>query len=575
MKIARTKSLSRVILALFSTFILSLVISLIVFSIGVAGQVNEQIARNTSSMLHMIRINLTDILERVENYIVDMSLLDPNFQNLGSREDMTRTYTMAQKIDNYAKPIFDSNSYLSCIFVYSSATGIYHDVYGTLAGENGSERLALKTGIRKEIFELLQGDSINLQEWFVFQVKERNFLCRMTRWQSVYMICCIDLEQMADSIVDQYNLPGKIVFSKEKKSLIPVPDKRLEDYQWTGVSGNYKIINGIQPLLIVEESVGSISVACVTSYMDFRQHLSTMQILLMILLAVLLLTLIAGYYYLRKHLVCPMNEMVKVMEHIGAGDMEARAREDYRGSELRMLSTSFNSMILSIKKLQIEVYEKQLENEKVQLTALKIQIRPHFYLNCLKSIYALAAIGRNREVQDKVLYLSNHLRYVFSEMEDSVSLQQELSLCRNYVGLINVDVGERISYREDINPELQNFQIPPVSLLTLVENSFKHGRMSYNNQKLEVFISAHILANDEGKLINIVVKDNGIGFPEHRLTQMDHLSENHVGLNNFQRRMHLFYKNNCSIAFSNNGGAQVDIFILDSGEKVYEAADCR
>ncbi len=575
MQIARTKSLSRVILTLFSTFIISLVISLIVFSIGIAGQVNEQIAQNTSSMLHMIRINLTDILERAENYIVDLSLVDSDFQNLGSQGDMTRTYTMAEKIDNYAKPLLSSNSYLSCIFVYSSATGIYHDVYGTLAGENGPERLVLKTGIRKGILELLQGDAINLQEWFVFQVEKRNFLCRMTRWQSIYMICCIDLEQMADSIVNQYNLPGKIVFSKGGKTLIPVPDRRLEDYQWTGVSGNYKVINGTQPLLIVEESVGSISVACITSYEDFRQHLSTMQILLMILLAALLLTLIAGYQYLKRHLVCPMNEMVKVMERIGAGDMEARAREDYRGSELRTLSASFNSMIFSIKKLQIEVYEKQLENEKVQLTALKIQIRPHFYLNCLKSIYALAAIGKNQEVQDKVLYLSNHLRYVFTEMEDSVSLQQELSLCRNYVGLLNVDIDERITYREDINPELLNFQIPPVSLLTLVENSFKHGRRSYNNPKLEVFISAHILANEEGRLINIVVKDNGIGFPENRLAQMHHLSEGHVGLNNFQKRMHFFYKRNCSIAFSNNGGAQVDIFILDSEEKVYEATYCR
>lgn len=567
--------MSRIFFALFNTFIISLLISLIVFSIGVKEQANKEIAENMASMLHMIRINLTGILEKAENYITDLSLLDSNFQNLGSRDDMTRTYTMAQKIDTYAKPIFDSNSYLSSILVYSSTTEIYHDVYGTLAGENGSERIALKDEIRKEILELIKSDSMNLHEWFVFEVKDRNFLCRMTRWQSVYLVCCIDLEQMADSIVKQYDLPGKIVFSKGGKALIPVADKRLEKYQWTGVSGNYKVLRGTQPLLIVEESVGSISVACVNSYMDFRRGLSTMQILLMVLLAVLLMTLIVGYIYLRRNLVSPMNEMVKVMEYIGAGDMEARVREDYKGSEFRMLSTSFNSMIFSIKRLQIEVYEKQLENERVQYAALKLQIRPHFYLNCLKSIYALAAIGKNQEVQDKVLYLSNHLRYVFTEMEDSVPLRQELDLCKNYVGLINVDIGERIRYREDINPELNSFRIPPISLLTLVENSFKHGRLSEGTHKLEVFISAHILANEEGKLINIVVKDNGIGFSQDRLTQIKYSDGGHVGINNFQKRMNLFYKDNCSIAFINNNGAQVDIFILDLEEELHEATDRR
>ncbi len=575
MRITRTKSMSKAILTFFGTFMIALVVSIIIFTIQIAGQVNEQVTQNTASMLHMIRVNLIDILEKAEDYITDLSLIDPNFQNLGSKEDMSRTYAMGEKIDHYANPILDSNSYLSCIFVYSKTTEISHDVYGILAGKNGAERLKLKKGIKREILELLQKDNINLKDWFVMPVDKKNFFCRITRWQSVYMICCIDLEQMADSIEAQYDLPGKIIISKEGKALIPIPDKRLKNYQWTGVAGSYKIVKGMQPLLIVEESIGSIHVACIIPIMDFRRHMSTMQMLLMLLLAVLLLTFIAGYYYLRRHLVAPMNEIVKVMGRIGAGDMGARASEDYRGSEFQMLSTSFNSMISSIKELQIEVYEKQLENEKVQLTALKLQIRPHFYLNCLKSIYALAAIGRNKEVQDKVLYLSNHLRYVFTEMEDAVSLQQELNLCRNYVGLINADINERIEYREDINPELRKFQIPPVTLLTLVENSLKHGETGYSSSKLEIFISAHILPSEEGRLINIVVKDNGTGFSEDTLTQMEYLGQEHVGLNNFQRRMLLFYKNNCSIAFSNNKGAQVDIFILSSKENIDETSDRR
>lgn len=567
MRKVRTKSMTKVILVLFSTFIISLIISIIVYTLGIARQINLQIAQNTSSMLNMIKINLEDTFERAEDYISDLSLLDKNFQNLGSKQDMTRTYDMSRKISDYTRPIFDSNTYLSSIFVYSSTTGIYHDVYGRLAGENGEERLKLKSGIRNDLYELLQSKSFELDHWFVLDIEARNFLCHITRWQSVYMVCLIDLGQMANNIEVQYNIDGHIVFSQDGELLIPVSDERLERLTWNGISGDYKIIYGRRPLLTVEESIGDIGFACVTSYDNYVQHISIMQILLLVLLAVLLLFMIIAYYYLKKHLVKPINEMVKIMKSIELGNMEARVREDYKAQELRILGTSFNSMLESIQKLNIEVFEKQLENEKIQLTALKLQIRPHFYLNCLKSIYALAAMGERDKVMDKVLHLSNHLRYVFTEFGDFVPLEQELSLCRNYVGLLNVDVNERIHYHENIESQLNNFRIPPVSLLTLVENSFKHANIDYNKEKLDIGIEAQILANEEGKLINIVVKDNGIGFPDHWLSRMNNLSDDHVGINNFIKRMNLFYKDKCSIAFSNNRGAQVDIFILLTEEE--------
>lgn len=56
------------------------------------------------------------------------------------------------------------------------------------------------------------------------------------------------------------------------------------------------------------------------------------------------------------------------------------------------------------------------------MTALKLQIRPHFVLNCLKSVYAMVQTGSREDAQQLILLLSRYLRYI-------LSLQRPQRLC--------------------------------------------------------------------------------------------------------------------------------------------------
>lgn len=120
--------------------------------------------------------------------------------------------------------------------------------------------------------------------------------------------------------------------------------------------------------------------------------------------------------------------------------------------------------------------ETKLLKEKieVELKTLKAQLNPHFLFNTLNNIYSLSldsspktpiAIGKLSEILDYVLYKCN---------SQLVSLSSEIELLKNYIELEKLRYDDRLQINFDTQIE-REIQIPPLLLLSLVENTFKHG----------------------------------------------------------------------------------------------------
>ncbi|MDD3429501.1 MAG: ATP-binding protein, partial [Oscillospiraceae bacterium] len=120
---------------------------------------------------------------------------------------------------------------------------------------------------------------------------------------------------------------------------------------------------------------------------------------------------------------------------------------------------------------------------------------------------------------------------------------------------------------------LRALPVPPVSILSLVENSIKYGVK--DNEVLRITITARRLEMDGGVLANIMVTDNGPGFTPRQLESLNKRAPQekngqHVGLANTVRRLQLLYGKNMAVAFANSktGGARIELFLpIEEEEK--------
>jgi hypothetical protein len=110
-----------------------------------------------------------------------------------------------------------------------------------------------------------------------------------------------------------------------------------------------------------------------------------------------------------------------------------------------------------------------------QLTALRAQVNPHFLFNSLHSIASL--IGSDQAGARRMcILLADFLRdSVRVGGRDQITLAQEFSLIRQYLGIEQIRFGSRLTIRDELPAHLGSSLVPPLLLQPLVENSVKHG----------------------------------------------------------------------------------------------------
>ena len=136
---------------------------------------------------------------------------------------------------------------------------------------------------------------------------------------------------------------------------------------------------------------------------------------------------------------------------------------------------------------------------------------------------------------------------------DCVPVRQELDLVGHYINLQKRRFGEGIDYRTDIQDT--DFEIPPFTIQTLVENAFTHG---LRGQVIEnEYISVRTY---EGRRSHVIeVADNGAGFDTKELE--DTSGTKHVGIRNTEERIKLMCDGSMNIESEPGKGTTVTITI--------------
>lgn len=175
-----------------------------------------------------------------------------------------------------------------------------------------------------------------------------------------------------------------------------------------------------------------------------------------------------------------------------------------------------------------EDYQK-LMREKIEseLKFLKAQLNPHFLFNTLNNLYYLSSQKSDKAPQ-AILQLSEILDYLLvSGKAIFVPLAEELRQVDNYIALEHLRYQDRVKIAKYISGDLSKVKIAPMILITLIENSFKHGVMPAVET---AWMDLSLVVDDQW--INIVLRNS------HKSIN----SRVGVGLDNLLNQLDLIYK---------------------------------
>lgn len=205
-------------------------------------------------------------------------------------------------------------------------------------------------------------------------------------------------------------------------------------------------------------------------------------------------------------------------------------------------------------RLQAQAAQLQAQLAEARLTALRMQINPHFLFNTLHAISTL--VERDpRGVRRMVARLSELLRHTLDGSSDQeVPLEEELEFLRKYLDIMQVRFQGKLEITLSADPSILRALVPNLILQPLVENAIKHGVGNLiGTGRIEV------RAKKEGDRLRLTVRDNGPGLQGTGTGPI----EEGVGLRNTRQRLEQLYGDEQSLSLgpADGGGVQAEIWL--------------
>ena len=201
---------------------------------------------------------------------------------------------------------------------------------------------------------------------------------------------------------------------------------------------------------------------------------------------------------------------------------------------------SENVYLLMNKRLEDEKQKKDLEYKMLQS-----QINPHFIYNTLNSIKWMATIQGSPGISEMTTALAKLLKSISKGTKLLVSLEEELSLLRDYFTIQSYRYGGTITMDIQVDEDsLLECQIIKFTLQPLVENAIFHGVEPKGTGHIHIHIFSEMLPEKHDASIRIDVTDDGVGMPPEKAAQIllsndDSSTEffREIGVSNVHKRL--------------------------------------
>jgi two-component system, LytTR family, sensor kinase len=221
--------------------------------------------------------------------------------------------------------------------------------------------------------------------------------------------------------------------------------------------------------------------------------------------------------------------------------------------------------------LQLEAHAASLEAQmaEARLSALRMELNPHFLFNALNALSTLIVERRTSEASQMLSRVSDFLRHTLAAPDrPEVTLEEELALTTLYLEIERVRLGERLDVRLAVPHGIRRARVPSFLLQPLVENAVRHGIAPH-----EAGGTLLVTAERTGDTLRLVVRNEaltegdavGVAAVVHRVVEErateDDPASRGIGLANTRARLEALYGQRQRLALAPVGPTGAEVIV--------------
>lgn len=509
-------------------------IVLFVYIINTYSDINKARTTSVENMLNVYGSELQNKLDNSDALMEQVLYKNTELELIQSDEESERVYA-SLRLKSQLEEVVTYNRYVD-IFVIADAK---YD--NCIDYESKDLDFAYVSAVRDYSLKQAAKEMANAK-WKIINLDGTKYICKLYVWQSKAVGTFINLDSFMNKEQGQES-DASIVLKRKGTSKVlgnyGVSIAELDDYNPVGERFYFDETDYYLQAYASKNTLVGFLTANVAS--------------MLILFIVLVSFTIVIISFVRKNIASPIKSIQRSMVIIQNGDYEYRIEEDYGSEEFHLLKETFNKLMNEIMNLKISSYEKQILMSQSELKAIKLQIRPHFFLNALTTISSLSQQNKNEEIKLYIDSLSKNVRYMFKSGLHTVTLGEEIQHVENYFEMQELKYPGCVFYFIDIPEELKNWRIPQMLINTVIENEFKYAVAM--NSLLTILIKAFSVEKDGKKYLQIEIEDDGKGYPKSILDSFNSgaitLDKSRVGLSSLKRMLEIMYEEEGLFTISN------------------------
>ncbi len=538
--------------------------------------VYNQIYTSNHATLDFFVQFLDQTISHLDNEFYNLLSDNLNVSGLEIELEEDKIFELKTELNQELRKLYESNEMLDSVFFYSPQGSGQESILYSTKLSSAADGNALMEYAATTCESSLRGEKFSSSNWTLHTIRDIPYLMRIVSVGETFCGGFIRLDMIQNQLnkLCQDSFGDTAVFTMDNQQIsegffpenldllqnqqdITVIEAEQERYIVSYAAAD---VLGIKLAIAVpQNAVSNQMTSNVTSFIGICAIL----ILMVVLIYICLFLMYRPFLYLAGS-----------MKIVAQGNLDFRISKHSSVHETDEIYQTFNTMLDEMGNLKEAIYEKELEKEKVTKQFLRMQLKSHFFLNCLNIIYSLAQTKRYELIQKLTICLVKYFRYLSTNDEELVDLRDEIDHIQNYMEIQSMRFPGQIIFSCEIEPGLDQYKIPMLMLQTFLENAVKYG-IDFSDPR-PITLCAVSKKKEEIDGILFTVTDCGEGFSEELLEfykekklYLPKNQEHGIGIINVKNRLHLIYGGVEQIEISNHlpTGAKIEIWIPKRGGK--------